>query len=97
MKSIALILQPVSLTKLLEISGIDCYVVGRIPENLTEIDDFSNFPGLLLCVYVKILFNIFLNFGWIIFQTAMVGCFYKERILNKTRTCSIVTAHLMKY
>ena len=48
MKSIALILQPVSLSKLLEISGIDCYVVGRIPENLTEIDDFSNFPGLLL-------------------------------------------------
>ena len=47
MKSIALILQPVSL-KLLEISGIDCYVVRRITENLTGIDDFSNFPGLLL-------------------------------------------------
>ena len=52
MKSLALILQPVSL-KLLEISGIDCYVVRRIPENLTRIDDFSNFPGLLLWVYVK--------------------------------------------
>ena len=46
-KALALILQFVSL-KLLEMSGIDCYVVRRIPENLAGVDDFSNFAGLLL-------------------------------------------------
>ena len=67
-------------------SGIDCCVVWRIPENLTGIDDFSNFAGLLFWVYVKILFNIFLNFQWCIFsQTAIVAktAIYKERIINK--------------
>ena len=46
-KALAFILRPVSL-KLLEKFGIDCYVVRRIPKNLTESDDFSNFAGLLL-------------------------------------------------
>ena len=81
-KALALILQFVSL-KLLEMSRIDCYAVRRIPENLAGGDIFSNFAGLLFWVYVRILFNIFLNFGWIFFQTALVGCFYKERIINK--------------
>ena len=86
-KALAFILRSVSL-KLLENFGIDCYVLRRIPENLTESDDFSNFAGLLLRVYIKILFNIFLNFGWVFFQTAMVGCFYKERIINNNLFCS---------
>ena len=81
-KALLLILQPVSL-KLLEMFGIDCYVERRIPENLTGSDDFSNFAGLLLWVYVEIFCNKFLNFGWIFFQTAMVGCFYKEKVINK--------------
>ena len=46
-KALAFILRSVSL-KLLEKFGIDCCVVRRIPENLTETDDFSNFAGLLL-------------------------------------------------
>ena len=50
-------------SKILQMSRIDCYVVQRIPENLAGGDDFSNYAGLLLWVYVKILFNIFLNFG----------------------------------
>ena len=41
-KALALILQSLSL-KLLEMSQIDCYVVQRIPENLTGSDGFSNF------------------------------------------------------
>ena len=61
-KAPVFILWSVSL-KLLEKFGIDCFVILRIPENLTESDDFSNFAGLLLWVYVKVLFTIFLNFG----------------------------------
>ena len=76
---------------------IDCYVARKISENLAGRDDFSNFASLLLWDYVKTLFNIFLNFGCIFFLTAMVDCFYKERIINKTRTSSIVTVYLMKY
>ena len=38
-KALAFILRSVSL-KLLEKFGIDCYAVRRIPENLTENDDF---------------------------------------------------------
>ena len=45
-KALAFILQSVSF-KLFEMPGIDCCVVLRIPENLTGIDDFSNFAGLL--------------------------------------------------
>ena len=41
---LVLILQPVSL-KLLEMFGIDYSAERRIPENLTESDDFSNFAG----------------------------------------------------
>ena len=41
------VFQLVSL-KLLEMFGKDCYVVRRIPENLTGSDDFSNFAGLLM-------------------------------------------------
>ena len=81
-KALAFILRSVSL-KLLEKFRIDCYAVRRIPEYLTESGDFSNFAGLLLLVYVKILYNIILNFGWAFFQTAMISCFYKERIINK--------------
>ena len=81
-ESTALIFQFVSL-KLLKVSRIDCFVVRRILENLAGGDDFSNFAGLLLWIYVKILFNILINFGWIYFQTALVGCFYEERIINK--------------
>ena len=81
-KALAFILWSVSLTPLEEF-GIDCYVVRRIPESLTESDHFSSFAGLLLWVCVKKLFNLFLNLGWVFFQTAMVGCFYKERIINK--------------
>ena len=39
MKALAFILRSVSL-KQLEKFGIDCYAVRRIPENLTENDDF---------------------------------------------------------
>ena len=46
-KALAFILRSISL-KLLEKFEIDCCVVRRIPENLTETDDFSNFAGLLL-------------------------------------------------
>ena len=46
-KALALILQSTSL-KLLKMSLIDCYVVPRIPENLTGNDNFCNFAGLLL-------------------------------------------------
>ena len=46
-KALVLILQSVSL-KLLEMPLIDCYVVRRIHENLTEQDNFSNFAGLML-------------------------------------------------
>ena len=74
-KALAFILWSITL-KLLEKFGTDCSVIRRIPKNLTESDDFSNFADLLLWVYVEIVFNIFLNFGWIFFQTAMVGCFY---------------------
>ena len=63
--------------------GIDCYVEQRIHGNLTGSGGFSNFAGLLLWVYVEIFLYIFLNFGWIFFQTAMVGCFYKKRIIKK--------------
>ena len=45
-KALAFIMRSVSL-KVLEISGIDCYVVRSIPENLAGSDDFSNFAGLL--------------------------------------------------
>ena len=38
-KALAFILRSVSF-KLLEKFGIDCYAVRRIPENLTENDDF---------------------------------------------------------
>ena len=72
----------------MEIFGINCCVVQKIPENLTESDEFSNFAGLLLWFYGKILFNISLNFGWIFFQTVLVDWFYNERIIE-TRTCSI--------
>ena len=81
-KALLFILQPVSL-KLLKMFGIDCYVEQRIPGNLTGGGGFSNFAGLLLWIYVEIFFNIFLNFGWIFFQTAMFGCFYKKRIIKK--------------
>ena len=47
-KALAFILQSVSL-KLLEMSGMDCYVVRSIPENLTGSDDFSNFTAVSLC------------------------------------------------
>ena len=80
-KAVAFMLLSASL-KLLEMLGIDCYVVWRIPENLAGSDAFSNFAGLQQWVYVKILFNIFLSFEWIFFQRAPVGCFYKERIIN---------------
>ena len=46
-KAPVFILRSVSL-KLLEKFGIDCFVIRRIPENLTESDDLSNFAGLLL-------------------------------------------------
>ena len=46
-KALAFILRSVSL-RLLEKFGIDCYVVRRIPKNLTESDDFSNFADSLL-------------------------------------------------
>ena len=46
-KALALILKSISL-KLLEIFGLNCCVVQKIPENLTESDEFSNFAGLLL-------------------------------------------------
>ena len=45
-KALAFILRFVSL-KILEMSGIDCYVVLSIPENLAGSDDFSNFAGSL--------------------------------------------------
>ena len=76
-KALAFILQSLSL-KLLEMPRIDCYVVRRIPENFAGRDAFRNFAGLQQWVYVKILFNIFLSFGWIFFQRAPVGCFYWE-------------------
>ena len=41
-KSLALTLQSISL-KLLEMFGINCYVVRRTPENLTGSDHLSKF------------------------------------------------------
>ena len=79
--TLTFILQSVSL--LLEMSWIDCYIVRRILQNLTGIDIFINFPGLLLWVHVEIHFNIFTNFERIFFQAALVGCSLKERIINR--------------
>ena len=45
-KALAFILQSASL-KLLEMPGIDCYVIRSVPENLAGSDDFSNFASLL--------------------------------------------------
>ena len=43
----------------------------------------SSTEELFLPSLIHILFNIFENFERIFVQTALVGCFLKERILNK--------------
>ena len=80
-KTLAFILQSVSL--LLEMSWIGCYIERRILQNLIGIDIFSNFPGLLLWVHEKIHFNIFTNFERMFFQAGLVGCSLKEKIINR--------------
>ena len=69
--------------KLLVMYYIYCYVVGKIVENLTGRVIFSKFAGSLLRIHVQILFNTFGNFGEIFFQVALVGCFFKKRMLKR--------------
>ena len=68
--------------KLLEMPWIDCCRT-KILENFTGCDNFCNFAGSLLWIHVKIFLNMFLNFGWISFQASLIGCFFKERMVNK--------------
>ena len=69
--------------KLLVTDWIHCYVLDSILENLTGRVIFSNFAGLLLWIHVQILFNMLRNFGRNLFEAALVGWFFKERMLNK--------------
>lgn len=82
-KTLALILHSAS-RKILQIFWIDCYVVQRIPENLTRKDNFVNFAGLLLWVYVKTLFSIFLNFESFLRQLWLLTSLRKEWYTNKS-------------
>ena len=67
------------------------YIVTLLAEflkNLSRRVIFSNFAGSLLWNHAQILSNLFGNFGRIFFQAGMIGCFIKERMLNKQECAS---------